>query len=336
MDWQSGYSATYYMTFVDPVTWRDTQRLEITGGSIDRMLSGLRQSASIACDSYPDNTERWIRVYLDAKQGSSNAHEPLFTGLAICPEVQIEGRRQNRDLECYSVLKPASDVYLQRGWYAAAYTSGALIISQLLASCPAPVVVADNSPLLAASIIAEGKETCLTMAEKILTAMNWQLRIEGNGTIHIEPKSTDILATFDPLSYDVVEPSISVESDWYACPNVFMAVSNDLTGIARDDSETSPVSIPNRGREVWMLESNSKLSANESIAEYAMRRLKEEQKIQRTASYDRRFYPDVYPGGRIRLHYPEQGLDGVFAVVSHSIELGYGARTSEQVMEVTE
>lgn len=334
MDWNNGYSATYYATVVDPVTWKDIERIDITGGSVDRVPTGLRHSASIDCNNYPDGIEQWIRVYLDAKQGSSNDHQALFTGLAICPEVQIDGKRVQKTLECYSVLKPADDIYLQRGWYAPSGASGGLIVRQLLAVCPAPIFVAEGSPLLLDSIIAESKETHLTMVEKILTAINWRLRIDGSGGVYVEPPSSDIVATFDPLSYDVVEPSIIVEADWYNCPNVYMAISDDMTGIAKDESEASPVSIPNRGREVWKVESNCRLSENESIAEYASRRLKEEQQVQKVASYNRRFAPDVFPESIIRLHYPEQGLDGLYMVASQNIALGYGAQTSEQVVEV--
>ena len=53
-----------------------------------------------------------------------------------------------------------------------------------------------------------------------------------------------------------------------------------------------------------------------------------------TAEYDRRYMPGIVPGDLVRLHYPEQKLDGVFNVESQSIELGYGAKTSEQVSTV--
>ena len=41
MDWARGYTSEYYMTVVDPATWRDISRIEITGGSIRRETDGL-------------------------------------------------------------------------------------------------------------------------------------------------------------------------------------------------------------------------------------------------------------------------------------------------------
>ena len=43
MDWSKGYSASYYAARVDPVTWRDVERFEITGGSIKRGVDALRE-----------------------------------------------------------------------------------------------------------------------------------------------------------------------------------------------------------------------------------------------------------------------------------------------------
>ena len=170
------------------------------------------------------------------------------------------------------------------------------------------------------------------MIEKILTAIDWRIRIAGDGSIRVEPKSTDPVIKFDPVDFDVIENEVSVNADWFDCPNVFVAVEDDLTAIARDDSARSILSTVNRGREVWLQESGCELAANETIEQYAVRRLKESQKIYKTASYKRRFMPNVYPGDYIRMNYPQQNLDGVFQVSSQSIELGYAAKTTEEIM----
>ena len=142
------------------------------------------------------------------------------------------------------------------------------------------------------------------------------------------------LARFDPIEQDVIEPTISVKYDWYSCPNVFRAVHEDLSAVARDDSPDSPLSTVSRGREVWAEEMSCDFNTGESISEYAVRRLRELQHTKLTAEYDRRFHPDVLVGDLIRLHYPAQGLDGLFRVNSQSIELGYNTKTTEEVEAV--
>lgn len=334
MDWSRGYSAVYYAKRVDPATWRDLETIKLTGGSIKREPSRLRESADVDCVNYDIEVEQWIRIYLDTRQDGDAGHEALFTGLATSPDNELSGVLSNNSLECYSVLKPADDVYLLRGWYAPAGMRGGDVIKDLLSVTPAPIRVAEDSPQLSTSIIAEDAETRLTMADKVLDAIDWRIRIDGDGTINVEPKPLEPVVTFDPLENDVIETELKISADWYSCPNVYLAINEDMTGIARDDSPDSPLSTVNRGREVWMVDSSCELSQNESIGQYAQRKLDEAQQIQRTAEYERRYFPDVVPGDLVRLHYPAQNLDGVFNIASQSIELGYGARTSEQISTV--
>lgn len=331
MDWSKGYSATYYATRVDPVTWRDAERIEITGGTISRTTESLMHSADIQCTQFDSSREEWIRVYLDVAQDGDYAHEALFTGLATSPDKDMHGRMVTHALECYSVLKPADDIVLMRGWYVPAGTNGALQAAELLGVGAAPVEVADNGPALQTTIIAEDGETRLSMAQKILDAVDWRVRLSGDGTINIEPKATEPVAIFDPLEFDVIETELTTTADWYSCPNVVMVIDDDLTAIARDDSPRSPLSTVNRGREVWYVETNADYGANESIEQFAYRRLSELQTAELKAKYDRRYVPQVMPGDLVTVHYPEQGLDDNFRVGTQSVELGHGARTSEEI-----
>lgn len=334
MNWKRGYSASYYLKTVDPATWRDLDTYQITGGEISRSGGSLKESATVDMNMIPEGTEAWIRIYLDATQGTDGERQAIFTGLMSVPKTAWEGMRDSYSCECYSVLKSADDVLLPRGWYVSAGMNGAQAAADLLSVGAAPVEYADASPALASSIIAENKETNLSMAEKIVDAIGWRIRIHGDGVISIEPKETSPRASFDTLENDIIELSVSDRRDLFNCPNVFRATVDDLTAIARDDDPESPLSTVNRGREVWKEETNCKLNENESIAQYAMRRLKEEQAPAREVEYSRRFWPDVTVGDVVRLNLPAQNISGTFRIESQKIELGYGARTSEEVIEL--
>lgn len=335
MRWNKGFSAQYYAAFVDPVTWRDTGRFEITGGTVKRSDSGLRCSADVDCMKYDQQTERYIRIWLDTKQAGLANHEAVFTGLATAPERDINGNLEENSLTCYSVLKSAQDVLLPLGYYAPVGVNGGQLVKQLLSeTIPAPVTIIGNLPSLSQYIIAEDNENYLSMSEKILAATNGRLRVLGDGSVEIRPMSTEITVRFDPLSNDSIEPQLKAVNDWYGCPNVFRAVMGDTSAVARDDSENSPLSTINRGREVWMEEKDCDLSENETLAEYAQRRLKEEQRHYLAVNYDRRFHPDILPSDLVQLNYPQQRISGNFYVTSQSIQLGYGARTSEEVVQI--
>ena len=169
------------------------------------------------------------------------------------------------------------------------------------------------------------------MVDKVLDVINWRMRILGDGTIELSPYPIEPIADFNPLVNDIIEPSITVTRDWYECPNVFRAMQGNLVAIARDDNPNSPLSTISRGREVWKEETSPSLNTGEGISEYAKRRLKELQSVDTTAGYTRRFVPNIMVGDLVRLHYPMQGLDGVFRITNQSIKIGYSPSVEEEV-----
>lgn len=336
MDWSKGFSARYYMTVVDTDTWADSGVIDITEGSINRTNSGLRHSADVTCIDYDRSAERWVRIWLDARQGGEAYHGALFTGIACSPNREINGTVETNKLQCYSVLKPAEDVLMPRGWYAAAGTNGGNLVRSLLKSCgvPAPIIVDDDSPNLSYSVIAEDGETYLSMAEYVLSSINWRMTIDGDGTIYILPGADSLSGSFSSLTNDSIELSLNVNHDWFSCPNVFRAISGDTVALAVDNSEDSPLSVINRGREIWVEESNCSPYYGESLESYAQRRLEEEQAIYYNISYSRRFDPDINVSDLINLNYPEHDISGIFYVISQTINLGYGATVSEEANRI--
>lgn len=333
MDWSKGYTASYHMTEVDPVTWRDIANIEITGGSIKKEQSGLIESADVDVRNYDQNREKWVRIYLTARQGYGGERVPFFTGLDSTPDSDYVGNLKTTSIQCYSVLKPAEKVYLDLGWYAPYGIDGAQLVKQLLSVTPAPVVVEGNAPTLKESIIAENDETHLSMAEKILNAINWRYKISGDGTVTICEKPKTPIARFDPFNYDIIENEIKVENDWYDCPNVFRAISDDMMAIAKDEDPSSMFSIPTRGREIWEQEANVDLADDETIAEYAYRKLKELQSYSVSVSYERRFVPDIVPSDMVDLYMPMQDVKGYHIIQSQTIDIGK-SHVTEKVVKV--
>ena len=331
MNWGKGFTAAYHACIVDPTTWKDAEPFDIMSGSINRTTTGLRQSADVGCIDYSHGSDKWLRIWMDIRQDGDADHVALFTGLTSSPETQINGDLSETTVQCYSVLKPAQDVLLPIGWFAAKGYIGAEIVDQLLSIGPAPVIVEPGSPRLTEHIIAENGESNLSMADKILDAIGWRLRIEGDGTIVICPQAETESAEFSALRFDQIEPKVKVKSDWFDCPNVFRAVSDEDSYTAYDEDPSSMLSIESRGREVWKEETSVKLNDSESLASYANRKLRELQTVSTEISYSRSYNPDVLITDRIRLHYPAQNLSGIFIVVSQTVTLDACATTAEEV-----
>lgn len=329
MDFTKGYTASFYGCYIDPLTWLDQERFELVDGSVSRTNEELRQGADLTVRDFDEDAERWIRIYMDAEQDGNRVHVPLFTGIATSPKRDIEGSVIEKEIECYSVLKCAEDMLLQRGWYVPARANSETILRELLNSVPAPLRVNGIPPRILEAIVAEDNETYLSMIDSILDAINWKMQIAGDGTIILSPVSFDPAATFSAKENDVLETSLTIARDWFNCPNVLRATSGDLTAVARDDSQTSPLSTFNRGREIWVADDEAELNADESITEYAARKLAEEQQVEQTASYTRRFLPDINVGDIVQINYDQ--IDGRYIVTEQDIELTHNATTNEEV-----
>lgn len=331
MNWNAGFKAGYHACLVDKVTWKDGERFGITDGGINRTNTGLKESADLTAIDYPYGMDKWIRVYLDAEQGGDAEHIPLFTGLTSTPEEDIDGGIHKIKIQCYSVLKPAQDVMLPIGWYAEKGFVCTDIIGNLLSVCPAPVVIEQGSPRLTQHYIAEKDESHLTMVYKLLDAIGWRLRIDGDGTIHVEPKPTQPTLTISAGAYGLIKPQVSRKQDAFDCPNVFRAVSDELAVTAYDNDENSELSTASRGREVWAQETGCATTDGETLALYAKRKLKELQKVATTLTYERTFEPTLNVTDKVELKYPAVGIEGVYTVTSQKISLNHCGTTSEEV-----
>ena len=338
MNWNEGFSALYELQKVDPVSWYDAGSLNFTAGSIKRTESDLIESADLTMLESPGET--WVRVYLKARQSDDGAREALFTGLTSVPDRTGDGTRITYRVECYSVLKPLEDMLLPRGYFAPAGSDAAALVYDLLRAGPAPVVVDDESPLLTDAIVAEDSTTRLGMVHMLLDAIGWRLRISGDGTIHVCPAASEPVAVFDTLENDIIELATTDSQDWFSVPNCIRVTSGDKYVEYKDDDPDKSVSIVSRRArrggtgEIWISEASPTVGNNESLAEYAMRKLKEAQSPARRVTYARRFRPDVFLSDRVLLHLPVIGIDGTFKIESQTIELGFGARTSEEVVMV--
>ena len=330
MRWNKGFTAEYHAAIVNPVTWRDRDLFEITGGSVKTSDSSLREAADIQCPSFDHTKEYWTRIYLTASQNDDVERVALFTGLTSVPDRSFNGLIKKNTIQCYSVLKPADDVLMPLGWYILAGSNGAKAVRDLLKEViPAPITIEGESPYLNSTLYAESGETVLSMADYILNVIGWRIRITGMGEVVICPQASEISAYFDVDKNDVFEMDVSISDDWYAIPNVLRVLTEDMMAIAKDEDPDSPYSIPTRGREIWVEESAT-LSTDETIGEYARRRLSELQESAQKISYTRRFDPNVKATDRIWVNYPDQDIKGEYYITSQTIELGFGAKTSEE------
>ena len=338
MDWNSGLSAIYELREVDPVSWMDLGSLDFTAGTITRTDSNLIESASLKMTE--SVREGWVRIYLKARQAGTGTRVPVFTGLAMTPQRVLDGYWEDNTIKCYSVLKPAEDTLTPRGYYVPAGAPGAQLVAQLLSVGAAPVTFDDYGPELMEPIVTEDSDTNLSVAWKILDAIGWRILLSGDGRIRVCPAATEPVVEFNPSDNDAVEPKITDSDDWFSCPNCLRVVSGSRSIVMKDEDPDSVLSIASRkaarggSGEIWKQETASSLGSDESLAEYAMRKLKEAQGHARELKYYRRYNPDVNVTDIVHLHYPGIGIDGNFRIRSQTVTLDYAPRVDEKVVAI--
>lgn len=326
MDYTKSYTAAFYAAFLDPVSWIETgEKLKLVSGNISRTDDGLRHTASLVVRGYDETVDRWARIYMDSDQNGNRAHEALFTGIISTPDDSQNNAVIDVNLQLYSSLKAAEDIDLDLGWYVPAGANLEPVIRELMRSQPAPVFVDGTMPRLEETLVAEQNENCLTMTNTILDVINWRLQIEGDGTLVFSPKPIDPVMVFSAEENDVVKAgSVRKQHDYFEIPNVLRATSGDNTAVVRDEQN-----INARGREITATEDNVSLTDNESITEYALRRMTELQTKTETVSYNRRYLPEVKVGDMIEAGYKD--VSGRYIVTSQSFGLTPAAETSETV-----
>lgn len=331
VDFSKGISARYYATRVDPRTWADAGEIAIISGDITKNVSSEIVVSAALKVSEDIGTEDWIRIYMIAEQDGAKERVPIFTGIVSSPSRDIKGNAETRALDCYSVLKVAADILLPLGWFAPARTNGGELIRILLSDLPCPVELDEGSPDIISSFVAGDDDSKLSVAQEIAEAINWQIKVNGDGSVRICPKPLYISGTFDNIENDIIETSVSDDRDIFAIPNILRVTLDGSAAIARDDDPDSMFSTVSRGREVWKQET-AKLAAGESLGEYATRRLKELQSPSRKLSYTRRYQPDVDVNDLVSIVYPKQDIGDVFRVKSQQITLSHGAKVKEEVI----
>ena len=330
MDWNQGYVSTYRLYSVNQSTWGDGDEIEyLVSASITKdEESSLLEDASISLDGYPING--YVRLVLEARNSTGATRVPLCTALVTTPKRSIKNTLSTIDLECYSVLKPASDKLLPTGWY---FPEGGDPIAgafELLAeSLTCPVEPAESEIRTDEPKVAESGETYLSMAKYLLEDTEWFIRIDGNGRVTIEEKSDDIVATFDTIDRDVIMPDLTDETDIYDIPNVLrVRDGNGNYETIYNDDENSDTSIGNIGWEKWE-DRQLDLDYGETLLEKANKQMEEMSKTKRKISYTREFDPDIKTNDMVLYLLPHQGIVGVFRIISQSISIGAGVSVSE-------
>ena len=330
MDWKQGYTSTLRLYSVNQSTWGDGDEIDgLVSASITKdSESALVEDASISLDGEP--IKGYVRLVLEAANNASTTRVDIATVLVTAPKRSINGTLFTYDLECYSVLKPASDKVLPSGWYfpeGGDPVFGAFDLLSKSLQCPIDPVESDIRTEY--PIVAESNETALSMANYLLQGTNHFIDIDGRGRVQIKEKSSVIKATFDTFENDILMPDITDETDIFNIPNI-LRVSDSLGNreTIYNNDEYSDTSIENIGWEKWQDEQVT-LSNGETLIGKGNAMMEALSKSVRKIGYTREFDPEIRVNDLALYMLPKQKIIGTFRIISQSLNIGSGIQVKE-------
>ncbi len=324
--WLEGYTAKWRVCKVDPDTWADSSDVDgVTAISVSRSCDSdvpLLEEGEVTAD-YEIGTG-WVRVYLYA----DGVREAIAT-------LHAERGKDTADSftsPCYSVLKPVDDMRMAslEHAYMPAGADGAEWAGRLIGECtPAPVSV-ECSYTVNEAYVFDPEHTVLEEAWALLDVGNCCIQIDGEGTVHVREMPTEATLTVDSETAVLFIGKAETEVDLDGVPNRYYASDGEGTAVAVNDDPDSITSHQRRGRWIDEYDSSPTLVNGEPLEVYASRRLSElSSGVTATVSYERDYWPGVYPYSVVMGSRPSDGFEGEMRVIAQSIECGVGAKVTE-------
>ncbi len=341
VDWSASMQQSYEFYKVDPDTWKDAELIDtalscsITRDSDDETLG----YATI--DSTEEIEECYVRIYLSIIQNGKSGRIPLGTYLVQTPSISFDGKNKTISMDAYTPLIELKGSYPEAG-YTLFSGSNVLDYADTLATSHmrAPTVASDSSDKLESDFIANLDDTWLSFVSDLLATASYTFDIDENGQVLYAPIQ-DLAAMSPVYTYtddnsSILLPDIEDERDLYDVPNVVEVIYSTGTGYIKSRVEntdlSSPISIPNRGREVVYRDSSPSLSYTPTQAQlnlYAIDLLKSKSCLEHTLTYSHGYCP-VRVGDCVLLNYARSGIYKVKAkVTSQTISCETGCTVEE-------
>lgn len=343
-DWSASMQQTFEYYVVDPITWRDTEKItNVKSCSINRD-SDAETLGSASIDVTDSLGECYIRAYLITIQNGVTEKFPLGTFLVQTPSSSFNGKIRNVSMDAYTPLLELKENPPPLG-YSLMKDENIMDIAYMLTRehARAPVVETKCDTKLSYDFVADTNDTWLSFLIDLIANAKYSYGLDELGRILFTPKqdtaSLQPVWTYNDDNSSILLPDFSMDHDLYGIPNVVEVVySNNLgTLYSRvvNDDVNSPISTVNRGREIIHRVTDPELAGNSSqrqIDEYAEQLLRNLSCLEYTVTYTHGYCP-VRLGDCVRLNYTRAGITDMKAkVISQSIKCTSGCQVTEKAV----
>lgn len=343
-DWSASMQQTFEYYVVDPITWRDTEKItNVKSFSVTRD-SDAETLGSASIDVTDSLGECYIRAYLITIQNGVTEKFPLGTFLVQTPSSSFNGKIRNVSMDAYTPLLELKENPPPLG-YSLMKDENIMDIAYRLTRehVRAPVIETKCDTKLSYDFVADTNDTWLSFLIDLIANAKYSYGLDELGRILFTPKqdtaSLQPVWTYNDDNSSILLPNFSMDHDLYGIPNVVEVVySNNLGTLysrAVNDDENSPISTVNRGREIIHRVTDPELAGNSSqrqIDEYAEQLLRNLSCLEYTVTYTHGYCP-VRLGDCVRLNYTRAGITDMKAkVISQSIKCTSGCQVTEKAV----
>lgn len=349
-DWLRSMVQTFEYYIVDPITWRDSRKLDtVTSCTIKRDMT-VDTLGSATIDLGEDIGEAYIRAYLIIEQDGLVEKIALGTFLVQTPNTEFDGTVQKLSLDAYTPLLELKENPPPIGYALEKTTNIMEKASQLCAEhMRAPVVPGVSTEKLFSDFVANQNDTWLSFIRDLMANAKFEFDLDPLGKVMFNPtQEFDAVLpiwTYTDDNSSILHPTLSLKNDLYGIPNVvevLYSTAADQHYYARvvNDDPSSPTSTVNRGREIVYRVTDSSIIGSPikeiggvidyaPIQQYAEQLLKKLSSIQCEVSYTHAYCP-VRVGDCVLLNYRAAGLQNVKAkVISQDIKCQPGTPVTE-------
>lgn len=344
VDWTSSMQQSFEYYVVDPITWKDSRKINVVRSCTVNRDSEAETQGSASLDITESLGECYVRVYLITIQNGEKNRHPLGTFLIQTPSSSFDGKIETVTVDAYTPLLELKENPPPLG-YSILKNENIMDMAYRLTKeqLRAPVVEASCSETLFNDFVADTDDTWISFLTDLMAIAKYSFGLDELGRIIFLPKqdiaSLQPIWTFNDDNSSILQPSITLDHDIYGIPNVVEVIYSNGNGYyyskVVNDDPNSPISTVNRGREITHRVTNPELNGNPTeaqIKEYASQLLTELSSFENTITYTHGYCP-VRLGDCVRLNYSKYGLKNVKAkVISQSIKCSAGCLVTEKAV----
>ena len=340
-DWTASMQRTFEYYTVDPVSWKDVQKLDnVTKSTIVRDLE-VETLGNATIDVTETVGESYIRIYLVTIQNGIKEKFPLGTFLVQTPSSSFNGKIREVTMDAYTPLLELKENQPPLG-YSLLKNQNIMENVYMLTreNLRAPVVETIDPTKLTFDFVAETDDTWLSFNSDLAANVKYSFSLDELGRVLFSPKqdtaSLQPVWAYNDDNSSILYGELSMDHDMYGIPNVVEVLYSNGAGHyysrAVNNDPNSPTSTVNRGREIVHREVDPKFSGyatQKQVDEYANQLLRNLSTMEYKITYTHGYCP-VRLNDCVRLNYSRAGINNVKAkVIRQSISCRPGCPVTE-------